>query len=106
MENNISSNQTHISSPDQSGAKIKSVYAERQVKVFAVHEPELKTVSYLNTAATTCFSIGAFFLSNVLKAKFSIQDTASQATIILFLIGIIATFFKRGIIKDIKDQSK
>jgi hypothetical protein len=99
----------NVSLPNEPGAKIVSIYAERKVKVFAIHEPELKTVSYLNTAATAGFAIGAFFLSNLISAPTAVQsiwmNPVTWATVLFFGSGIVATFFKQGILRDIKDQS-
>lgn len=107
-EQNPPTEQGSISYTNQPGAKIVSVYVERKVKVFAIHEPELTTVSYLNSAATACFSVGAFFLSTVLTPNTTgfWANPLTWATGLFFLGGIIATFFKCGIIQDIKKQSQ
>ena len=45
------------------GATVRSLYVEREVKVFAIHEFEVEVLSQFNTLATAGFSVGAALIS-------------------------------------------
>lgn len=105
MKSDSLGEKANVSLPDAPGAKIVSVYVERKVTVYAIHEPELTTISYLNSAATACFSIGAFFLPFSLQASVFYKDPTAWATCIFFIGGLIATLFRCGIVREIKRQS-
>ncbi len=95
-----------VSSP--SGSKIVSVYVGRKVKVFAVHEPELDNISLLNTASLILFSVASFFLSVAARNglnKEIVIDSTIWVSLVLYILGGIALFFKKSILKRIKDES-
>ena len=94
------------------GSSIVSVHTERKVRIFAVHEPELDTLSYLNTATTGLCSLGMLFVSNFFDnlqkpdggSWFS--DPFGWAALALFLAAAIAIYTKKGIMGKIKQESK
>jgi len=45
------------------GAVIKSIYAERQVKVYAVHESEVQTIGWFNSQASALIGLGSALLT-------------------------------------------
>lgn len=98
---------------DQIGARTISIFMERPMKIFAVAEPELNSISYLNTVSTAFISVGAFFLSifigNVDKPKYPeyawSADPVGWASLLFFIAGSAALWLKISEIKKIKNQS-
>lgn len=109
MDNNISSS-SKLSLPGTAGSRTVSLHTERVIKVFAIQESELETLSYLNTASTLCFSLGSFFLNEVWShSKIPnyqwTSDKELLAVIAFYLFAIVAIFFRRGAIGRIKRDS-
>ena len=50
-----------------SGAKISTLYGDREVRVFPVLEVELSTISYMNVLSTLCMSGSGYFFDKVLN---------------------------------------
>lgn len=101
MENNHS--------PDFNfGSKTTSIYTERQVRVFAIHEPELDKLTNFNDVSLICFSLGTWCLTTL----FDRWGTDKEITIyivfsiISFLAGLYFWFLKRGVTNKIKVESK
>lgn len=101
MENNHS--------PDFNfGSKTTSIYTERQVRVFAIHEPELDKLTNFNDVSLICFSLGTWCLTTL----FDRWGTDKEITIyivfsiISFLSGLYFWFLKRGVTNKIKVESK
>ncbi len=91
------------------GSTVKSVYVEREMKVYAIHEPELDSISFFNTASLTLFSAGSFALSVATNNGFNISilgDHATWLSILMFVLGGIALKIKTNIVSKIKAQSK
>lgn len=109
MANNSTSS-SKLNLPGTVGSRTVSLHTERVVKVFAIQESELETLSYLNTAATLCFSLGSFFLNEVWSHS-KIQgyqwalDKELLAVIAFYLFATVAIFFRRGTIGRIKRDS-
>lgn len=110
MSNNPNGSETgSISYAEASGSKLTSVYVERKVKVYAVHEPELDSISLLNTASLGLFSIASFFLSVAVRDGFTQEmwsDPTSWFSGSLYFFGIVVLVFKKNIVKKIKEQSR
>lgn len=97
-----------FSLPTANGSTITAVYVERKVKVFAVHEPELDNISYLNTISLLIFSTASFLLSVAVKDGFNSDVWSKQTTWVsigLYILGAMALFIKKSIVKKIKDES-
>lgn len=98
----------------EGGARTISIYTERKIKIFAVSEPELESISYFNTASMVCFSLGSFILSTFIddfKHPKSDDfhwalDPIGWVTILLFILGALALFKKTSALKKIKEQSQ
>ena len=90
----------------QFGTVVNSVYGERTVRVFGVHEPELDSVSYVNTKTIISFSIGSFCLQNIISdvpLKFgSLLNPSVLATLFFFSVGLYEFCNGKNIIKKIK----
>ena len=117
---------SNISLPGAEGAKIVSIYVERKMKVYAVPEPELSSISLLNTIAIVCFSVGSFLISqaidlfrdkvigdvekqlspDALAAYGVLQDIFIYSSVVLFIFGVIAIVARWIKVRDIKEQSK
>ncbi len=93
-----------------SGAKVTSVYGESKVKVYGVHEPELETISHMNTATVVFFSIGSFCLQNIVSGGDitwdSLLNPSVLATLCFFIGGIYTFFTGKSTIGKIKDSHK
>lgn len=101
------------------GATLKTVYAKREMKVFAITEPELNTVSILNALSLLSFSVASFLLSLSIDVKIDIPQTEEpqSAGFILFfwgtavgaavcyVLGGIFLWLRRQTIVTIKKQS-
>lgn len=104
MENNYSSDFNF-------GSKTTSIYTERQVKVFAIHEPELDTLSYFNDFSIVCFSLGTWCLTTAFEHFEVAKDINNIKSYIVFgilslLAGGISWYKKRGVTNKIKMESK
>lgn len=104
------------------GSIVTNSYVERTVTVYAVHEPEVETLSILNGLSNLFLSLGCLFLSLPIGAWLNEQFSdpkpeARSAIRVLFWLGLgvavlfflltIGTFFKRGSVwKKIKTQSR
>jgi hypothetical protein len=104
MENNHSSDFNF-------GSKTTSIYTERQVKVFAIHEPELDTLSYFNAFSTACFSISTWCFTTAFEHCEAVKDIKNNMIYIVFgilslLAGGISWYKKRGVTNKIKMESK
>lgn len=109
MANNPPSS-SKLSLPGTAGSRTVSLHTERVVKVFAIQESELETLSYLNTAATLCFSLGSFFLNEVwshskVQGYQLVSDRELLVVIAFYLFAAVAVFFRRGAIGRIKRDS-
>ena len=109
MANNPPSS-SKLSLPGTAGSRTVSLHTERVVKVFAIQESELETLSYLNSAATLCFSLGSFFLNEVWShSKVQGYQLASDRELLVviafYLFAVVAVFFRRGAIGRIKRNS-
>lgn len=70
------------------GATVRSLYVERDVKVYAIQESEVDSLSHFNTLATVSFSLATLFTS----LPISLWANAAFSTE-LTPIGRIATFY-------------
>lgn len=74
---------------------------------YNVSEPELDTVSIMNTGTIVFFSIGSFCLQNVIATKdfswVSLLDPNVLATIFFFIAGIYTLLTGKSVVKKIKD---
>lgn len=101
MENNNRSNFDF-------GSKTTSIYTERQVKVFAIHEPELDTLSNFNDFSLACVSLGTWCLTTAFDRWGSGKEIISYIVfgIASLLVGGVIWWKKRGITDKIKMESK
>ena len=96
-------------SPDFSfGSKTTSIYTERKVKVFAIHEPELDTLSDFNTFSTVCFSLSTWCFTTAFEHFDTTKDVKVYIVfgILSLLVGGIIWYKKRGVTNKIKMDSK
>ena len=97
----------------EGGARTISIYTERKIKIYAVSEPELESISYFNTASMVCFSLGSFILSTFIDDLRHpkpddfhwIFNPIGWVTAVLFILGILALVKKTSALKKIKEQS-
>jgi hypothetical protein len=105
------------------GAIVTPAYVEREVKAYAVFETEMHTLSFLNTLATTFFSIGSSLASIAIgiwaNGKFT-EKLSPQADILanfaapglcvlaaIFVgLGIWAICRKQTVLDAIRSESK
>lgn len=101
MENNHSSNFDF-------GSKTTSIYTERQVRVFAIHEPELDKLSNFNDFSLVCFSLGTWCLTTAFEHYPTMEDFKVYAVfgIVSLLAGGVSWHKKRGVTNKIKMESK
>lgn len=93
---NLREAQEPINVDTRRGAFLHTTHTERNVKVYAVIETELRHISLLNTLATILFSIGSFFLavavSIIVDWTLQVESAELGKTTLLFLIvfGVLA----------------
>lgn len=108
---------------DRPGSTVENVYVKRTVTVLAVHEHEVQDISFMNTLATTAFSISSVFigfgggiLTNAAFAD-TITPTARAAlrmgvplcliaAFIAAWLGWIAITRRKSTLAQIKEQSE
>jgi len=90
------------------GSKTTSIYTERQVRVFAIHEPELDKLSNFNDFSLVCFSLGTWCLTTVFDRLGTEKEIISYVvfSIISYSAGVFCWLLKRGITNKIKKESK
>ncbi|MFC1659679.1 hypothetical protein ACFL0U_03880 [Pseudomonadota bacterium] len=95
------------------GSRTVSVHTKREVKVFAINESELNTISYLNAVTTGLITFAVIFLetfvetvNNAIEGYKWFLDKSLWLGLFLLTIAIVGIFMRRGIIGDIKKQSK
>jgi hypothetical protein len=101
MENNNRSNFDF-------GSKTTSIYTERQVRVFAIHEPELDMLSNFNNISTLFFSISTWCLTTAFDRWGTDKEIISYILfgITSLIVGVVIWYKKRGITNKIKMESK
>ena len=101
MENNHSSDFNF-------GSKTTSIYTERQVRVFAIHEPELDKLTNFNDFSLICFSLGTWCLTTLFDRWGTDKEIIIYIvfSIISFSAGLYCWFLKRGVTNKIKVESK
>lgn len=71
------------------GASVQPFYVQRTMKVYAINEHEVQTLSSLNAQATVFFSLGSFFLSAALgiwtNAAFATEPSAMSQVANMFI---------------------
>lgn len=77
---------------------------------FTIAENELHMLSYLNTTATGFFSVGTYFLSNIISVidqeNFLLNSYKSIAfTLLFYILAFIAFKYGKNITKKIKEES-
>lgn len=87
-------------SNDSTGAAVKTLYVDRVLTAYAVHESEVEMLSYLNTQATVFVSLASALLSFAggicTNAIFATELTpAGQLAIIIAVptLGVLALVF-------------
>ena len=105
------------------GALLRTTHVERTVRVDAVQENELETVSLLNTSVTVCFSVGSALLLFAvgILADWAIEDSLTATGKVLVKVvtpicGVLAMgFYGAGVVlvhtrkthwKRIRDESQ
>lgn len=78
-----------ISTEAETGALVRTVYATRTMKVYAIPENELRSLSLLNTLSMAFFSASSGFLSFAigLWINAAFQSTLTPAGKILSIVG-------------------
>ena len=106
-----------------SGAMVENLYVKRTVRVLAVHQHEVHSISFMNTLATVAFSVasafigfGAGILTNAAFAD-TMTPLATAAmelgaplcfasAIIAIVLGCIALAKRKSTLTQIEEQSQ
>jgi hypothetical protein len=112
MSNPPNQDQPAFTGSSKIGSHIISVHTERKVRVYAVYEPELDSLSLYNNATTVCSSLATFFLSFFIDNIRELTpnyiwyfDPFAYTAFVFAIVAGLAIFFKMGITKKIKEGS-
>ena len=110
---NLRETQEPINVDTRRGAFLHTTHTERNVKVYAVLETELRHISFLNTLSTILFSIGSFFLAGAISILVNwiaqVNSTELGKTVLSFLVvlgGLALLCYGFGIVAMLKRKAE
>jgi hypothetical protein len=112
-----------VNLPTIQGASVQPQYAKRIMKVYAINENEVTTISSLNSQATLFFSLASFIASAAISiytnaifyteltaagqvAKYFVVPILCVLTVAFVGLGVMMLFQRRRLWKEIRRESE